>query len=161
VGSYDPSSQDQGHIGQTVTNPPPLSSYPSQPPASGPHEQTPLAAGIYTDPPPVYQVTHSLEHGAAVIWYDPSAKASQLGPLTSFFSSPSLQDHLIIAPYRYPGPGGSLPTGTGMALVAWHNTMRCSELSLPVAFDFVARYKSPTVGGLDYRGEAPEAGAPI
>src|SRR3546814_8016556 len=45
---------------------PPLSSYPSVPLASGPHNPTPWSRGVYSTPPPIDQVIHSLEHGAAV-----------------------------------------------------------------------------------------------
>jgi hypothetical protein len=161
AGAYDPSSEDGAHIGLTIPNAPPLSSYPSQPPASGPHDPTPLDAGVYSSPPPIYQAIHSLEHGAVVIWYDPSLPTGDLKPVTGFFSSPALQDHLIVVPYQYPGPGGSLPPASKIVLVAWHTTRSCAHVSLPVAFDFVAHYRTPTIGGLEYQGEAPEAGAEI
>src|SRR5438093_906993 len=57
---------DQAHIGTQVASPPPLTRYPSTPPASGPHDPAPQGAGVYPSPPPVYSTIHSLEHGAAV-----------------------------------------------------------------------------------------------
>lgn len=163
VGSYDPASEDQSHIGADVASPPPLSSYASVPPASGPHDQSPLPAGIYSSAPPVYRVIHSLEHGAAVVWYDPAASGAELERIRSFFGQPADRDHVIVAPYDYPTEGavGSLPAGTQMALVAWHNVQTCERVSLPVAFDFVAHYRSPPAPGQPYKGEAPEPGAPV
>ncbi len=154
---------DQTHIGAQVASPPPLSSYSSTPPASGPHDSSPLGAGLYSSPPPVYSAIHSLEHGAAIVWYDPSASGAALDTVTSFFDDPVNQDHVIVAPYDYPdqGSAGKFPAGKQMVLVAWHHTQACSGLSLAVAFDFVAHYRFPPPAGVSYRGDAPEQGVPI
>jgi hypothetical protein len=154
---------DQAHIGAQVASPPPLSSYSSTPPASGPHDPTPLGAGVYPSPPSVYSTIHSLEHGAAIIWYEPSASGEALDSITSFFDDPARQDHVIVAPYNYPdqGSSGKLPTGKQMVLVAWHHIQECSRLSLAVAFDFVAHYRFPVPAGESYKGDAPEQGVPI
>jgi len=154
---------DRAHIGAQVATPPQLSSYPSTPPASGPHDPTPLDAGVYSTPPPVYQAIHSLEHGAVIIWYDPSASSAELDRIKSFFGDPAHRDHVIVAPYNYPdqGTAGKLPAGKQMVLVAWHHLQDCSALSLPVAFDFVVHYRFPPPAGQSYRGDAPEQGFPI
>jgi uncharacterized protein DUF3105 len=160
---YNPESQDRLHIGgDGVTAPPPLSSYPTQPPTSGPHNPTPLGSGEYPDPPPVDQVIHSLEHGAVVIWYDPAALTSQeLTDLQTFFNKSAEKEHVIVAPYNYPdqGEAGKLPDGKQMVLVAWHRMETCNKVSLPAAFEFVYHYAARATS--DYRGVAPEAGAPI
>jgi uncharacterized protein DUF3105 len=165
VEPYDPESQDRAHIGTPGAPPtaPPLASYPSQPPASGPHNPTPLSAGQYADPPPVDQTLHSLEHGAVVIWYDPSALSSkELTDLQTFFNKPGERAKVIIAPYNYPDQqtAGKLPTGKQMVMVAWHRTEACTKVSLPVAFQFVDHYDSGFGRG-DYKGEAPEPSASI
>ncbi len=154
---------DQAHIGAQVASPPPLSSYQSTPPASGPHDGSPLDAGMYSSPPPVYRAIHSLEHGAAIIWYDPAASGPELDRIKSFFNDPTHQDHVIVAPYSYPdqGSAGKLPAGRQMVLVAWHHVQACSQASLAVAFDFVAHYRFPPPSGESYKGNAPEQGAPI
>ena len=60
---YNPQSEDRTHIGQApVATPPPLSTYSSVPPTSGPHDPHSQAAGVYSDPPPIYMALHSLEH---------------------------------------------------------------------------------------------------
>ena len=163
-----PQNLDRAHVGEEVPALPPLSSYPSTPPASGPHAPTPLDAGAYSAPPPIANAIHSLEHGAVIVWYAPS-QASAAKDLATFFARPENRDHVIVAPYSYPrqGPAGSLPNGVGMAVVAWHRLQTCRVPSLPVAAAFVGRYAGPT-GFLPFRlhprgylGDAPEAGFPI
>jgi hypothetical protein len=160
---YSPESSDRAHIGtDAAPTPPPLSSYASIPPASGPHNQTPLAGGVYSDPPDVYQTIHSLEHGAVIIWYDASAATSQeLADLQTFFQKSGEGAKVIVAPYSYPdqGDAGTLPTGKQMVLVAWHRTQTCSKVNLPVAFAFVANYDSSGKG--TYKGVAPEPAAAL
>jgi hypothetical protein len=158
VGSYQPEEQDRAHIS---TQMPPLSSYPSVPPASGPHNPVPLPAGVYDTPPDIDRVVHSLEHGAAVVWYAPSVSGDELDRLTAFFTASPAGARVIVAPYDYPdqGQAGSLPAGTQMALVSWHHVQPCRQVSLAAAFDFAAKYGAPPFGRRTYLGDAPEAGA--
>jgi hypothetical protein len=165
VKPYDPDDLDRAHIGagggpETM---PPLSSYRTQPPTSGPHNQVPLAAGQYPDPPPIDQVIHSLEHGAVAIWYDPSALSSkELTDLQTFFNKSDEKGKVIVAPFNYPdqGTAGKMPTGKQMVMVAWHRMRTCDKVSLPAAFDFVYHYDSG-FRVRDYKGEAPEPSAPV
>jgi hypothetical protein len=168
IAPYDPQGDDRAHVGPDSSYPamPPLDTYPSTPPASGPHNQTPLRAGVYDTPPPIDQVIHSMEHGGAVIWYDPTATGPELDRLREFYgrrvSEASVgQDRVIVAPFDYPdqGPAGQLPDGAQMALVAWHRERTCSAVDLAAAFDFTSRFGFPTVEGREYEGEAPEPGA--
>ncbi len=156
-------ASDQAHIGTQVASPPSLSSYPSTPPASGPHDGSPQGAGVYSSPPPVYSTIHSLEHGAAIVWYDPSASNQELDRIKSFFNDSVHSDHVIVAPYSYPdqGAAGKLPAGKQMVLVAWHHVESCDRPSLAAAFDFVAHYRFPPPAGESYKGDAPEKGASI
>ena len=155
---------DHQHIGtEGVILPPELSTYPTIPPASGPHAPSPLPAGVYDSPPDVYRTIHSLEHGAVVIWYSPDATGKQLDDLIAFYSQPVAdpdigQAKIIIAPYDYPeqGAAGQLPAGVQMAVVAWHRLQTCTAVSLPVAFDFSSRFEVPGYGGQAYEGVARE-----
>jgi hypothetical protein len=158
---------DRAHVGGELPALPPLSSYPSVPPASGPHDPTPLDAGAYTTAPPIGQAIHSLEHGAVIIWFAPTA-ATAARPVARFFAQPDNTDHVISAPYDYPsvGAAGRLPQGVGMVLVAWHRMQTCRDPSLPVAAAFVKRYAAPgrfiPLGRpRGYVGDAPEAGYSI
>jgi hypothetical protein len=165
-----PGGNDRAHIGagSQVTTNPPLTSYPSTPPASGPHNPTPLKAGVYSDPPDVYQSIHSLEHAAVIIWYSPDAAsdpamAAELTKLQTFFGKSREQTKVIVAPYSYPdqGAAGQLPQGKQMVLVAWHRMQTCNSISLPVAYNFVVHYRFPAPKGEKYQGVAPETTVPI
>ena len=166
IGPYQPEDQDQTHLGSGgLLTMPPVSTYPSVPPTSGPHNPTPLPQGIYSSPSPLDQAIHSLEHGAAIIWYDTSATGADVEQLTTFYreyrSMPEGEGQsqkIIVAPYDYPdqGAAGRLPAGTQMALDAWHRLQTCAQVSLPVAFDFTAQYVVPPLEDEKYQGEAPE-----
>jgi hypothetical protein len=159
VGPYLPETQDRAHV--TSDEFPPLSNYPSTPPTSGPHHAVPLSAGVYDEAPEMGRVIHSLEHGAAIVWYAPSVPDEQLDRIRAFYEGSDAGDRVIVAPYEYPSEGeaGRLSAGTQMALVAWHHLETCAGLDLAAAFDFTARYAAPPFGQQTYRGEAPEAGA--
>jgi len=165
VGPYQPSNLDAAHIGGSPgpATMPPLLTYASVPPASGPHNGTPWARGVYSSPPPIDQVIHSLEHGAAVVWYAPEASGDELAKIEDFYRDSSNGLKVIVAPYNYPdqGPEGTLPGGSEMALVAWHNVETCTRISLAAAFGFTARYGVPPFEGQEYLGNAPEVQAPI
>jgi hypothetical protein len=157
VGPYQPPNRDQEH----VVAPVPLSSYSSVPPASGPHNAIPYGDGVYSTPPPIDRVIHSLEHGAAVVWYAPDASGKKLDRLRTFYEGANVGSQVIVAPYDYPdqGAAGSLPAGTQMALVAWHKVQKCASVNLAAAFGFTSSYAFPPFGQRPYRGEAPEQGA--
>jgi hypothetical protein len=157
VGPYRPQSQDQQHVGAAI----PLSSYPSVPPASGPHNEIPLSAGVLNEPPPIDRVIHSLEHGAAVVWYSPDSSGQQLERIRSFYEEADVGSSVIVAPYDYPdqGAAGLLPGGAQMALVAWHTVQTCASVNLAAAFGFTSSYAAPPFGERLYKGDAPEAGA--
>ena len=161
---------DHAHIGSSpeVASAPDLSTYASIPPASGPHDPTPLPAGIYDSPPDVYRTIHSLEHGAVVIWYAPGTTGKALDDLLAFYGQPPSdadvgQAKIIIAPYDYPdqGDAGQLPAGVEMAVVAWHRLQTCASVSLPVAFDFSSQFEVPGFAGRTYTGVAREPSTPI
>jgi hypothetical protein len=168
VPPYNPASEDRSHIGTpggSVPTPPPLSSYHSTPPTSGPHDPNPLPAGVYSDPPSIYRTIHSLEHAAVIIWYRPGTTSTELVAIQTFYRQSANQDHVIVAPYNYPdqGAAGSLPAGKQMALVAWHHLQLCDKLSLGAAKGFVNSFRVLTGQGASaaYKGDAPEIGSPI
>ena len=157
---------DQTHVEGDAL--PALSTYPSTPPASGPHEGTTLPAGVYDSPPAIGPLIHSLEHGASIVWYDPSAPQAEIDRITAFYEQDpgDVQaglDRVIVAPYDYEADGsaGALPDGARMALVAWHRVRTCADPSLEIALDFTTRFSAPASLGRDYEGEAPEAGLPF
>jgi hypothetical protein len=165
----DPVDQDRTHIGGVGVAGPPLSAYPTTPPASGPHADTPLPGGVYDSMTiaDLFRSIHSLEHGATIVWYDPAAPADAVARLIEFYDrrlqdAEVGQDRVIVAPYDFPGDAaGILPEGTQMALVAWHRLRTCGSVDLAVAFDFTSQYSFPTTADREYRGEAPEPGGAI
>ena len=159
VGPYQPQDQDQTHVPTDAM--PPLASYPSTPAASGPHNEIPLPSGVYDTPPPIDRLIHSLEHGAAVVWYAPGATGPELQELKTFYEADDVGDRVIVAPYDYPdqGAAGSLPAGIQMSLAAWHTVEACAQVNLAAAFDFTSSWGAPPFGDRPYLGSAPEAGA--
>lgn len=159
-----PDYADQAHVEGDGRFPtlPPLDTYPSTPPASGPHTgSATLPAGVYDSPPDLGTLLHSLEHGGTVVWYSPDAPQEQVEAIVEFYDQTDAvgQDRVIVAPYDYDGPAGQLPDGVQMALVGWRRLQVCGQPSLAVAFDFTSQYSYPTTQDREYAGEAPERGA--
>ena len=137
---------------------PPLSTYPSIPPASGPHNPIPLPAGVYSTPPAIDQAIHSLEHAGAIVWYAPDAPKDQIDQIKAFYRQTDNvgQSKVIVAPYDYGRRrAASSPRASQMALVAWHIVQTCTLASLPVAFNFTSQY-SNAADFQKYIGVAPE-----
>lgn len=162
VGPFQPRDRDRAHLADP-SEAPPLSEYPSVPPASGPHDPIPLSYGVYDTPPRIFRVIHSLEHGAAIVWYSPDASGVELDALKEFYRDADVGSRVIVAPYDYPAEvgAGRLPAGTQMALVAWHHVERCARVSLAAAFDFSSEYAAPPFGSRPYLGNAPEPGGAL
>lgn len=158
VEPFQPEDRDREHVPTEAM--PPLADYPSVPPASGPHNEITWGAGVYDSPPPIDRVIHSLEHGAAVVWYSPDVSGAELERLRDFYADEEVGARVIVAPYQYPtqGVAGVLPGGNQMSLVSWHNVQTCANVSLAAAFGFTADYAAPPFGQRQYRGSAPEAG---
>jgi hypothetical protein len=159
-----PGGLDRAHVGGSVARMPSFATFPSRPPASGPHASGTVGAGVYPDPPPMDQAIHSLEHGAAIVWLAPEALSNaESVRIESFFKRGNEQNHVIVAPFDYPDQGetGTLPAGKQMALVGWHRLQVCDRPTLAVAFAFLERYRFNLWRRGSYRGEAPEKYSPI
>jgi uncharacterized protein DUF3105 len=169
TGNYGDAPGDDPAIDHQHVDPadrPTLSTYPTIPPASGPHDASPLPAGIYDASPDLYRTIHSMEHGGVIVWYSPDADATKVADLQAFYGQQLSevgvgQDRVIVAPYDYPdqGDAAQLPAGVQMALVSWHRLQLCASASLPVAFDFTSQYEFPVYDGRAYQGVAREPGA--
>ena len=156
---YGPGSDDVTHVDPAEM--PPLSSWPSVPPASGPHAAAPLAAGVYDTPPPVAPLIHALEHGVAVVWLSPDVPSEEVDAIRAFYADPRVGGRVIVAPYDYPSEGtaGRLPGD--MSMVSWHRVQTCERANVAAAFGFTARYTAPTFDDEPWLGVAPEPGAPV
>ena len=159
VGPFQPKDRDRAHVSAAID----LSQYPSVPPASGPHNPIPLGAGVYGAPPAIDRAIHSLEHGAAIVWYSPDASGPELQKIKDFYARTDIDvgSRVIVAPYDYPdqGAAGTLPGGAQMAMVAWHYVQTCARPNLAAAFGFTSSYAAPPYGKQTYKAKAPEAGA--
>jgi hypothetical protein len=161
-----PGNLDRTHVGSggPVPTQPPLSTYPTTPPASGPHASVTVGAGVYATSPSIGGAIHSLEHGAVIVWLAPTGLGTpEAERIETFFGRSNERNHLVVAPFDYPeeGAAGTLPAGRQMALVAWHRLQLCDRTSLAVAFAFVERFRFNLWRRGSYRGEAPEKYSPI
>ena len=94
-----------------VTQIPPLSTYPSTPPVSGPHAPIPpgpLPEGTYDSPPDIARAIHDLEHAAVIVWYSPSAPSDVVNTIKEWeiFDIPYLFDSVDDANRVLQGPVG-------------------------------------------------------
>src|SRR5437667_10053 len=113
--------------------------YTTSPPTGGPHNPTPLPAGVYAelsaDPnvsPNIYQAVHSMEHGYVVVWYKAlsSQQVDSLGQFGDDFK-------VIVAPYA------QLPTGA-VGLTAWGRLQTCQKVSTAQIAQFIKLYRLKT-----------------
>lgn len=81
----------------------------TDPPTSGPHNDTPAVYGEYQAPLKISQVPHNLEHGAAFILYGRDVPAATVQRLRGFYNEDPLG--LLLAPYP--------KLGDKIALGAW------------------------------------------
>ena len=100
--------------------------YNSDPPTSGPHDQTPAPCGIYRQPVPDGSQLHSMEHGAVVIQYGPDLPADQVELLEGIDWSPAAK--VIVAPR----PDATAP----VALTAWTKRLLVDEVNVEVITAF-------------------------
>ena len=112
--------------------------YNSDPPTSGPHDQTPAPCGIYRQPVPDVSQLHSMEHGAVVIQYDPDLSQEQVELLEGADWSPAAE--VIVAPR----PDSPAP----VALTAWTKRLLVDEVNVEVITAFQREFgnRSPESG---------------
>lgn len=128
-------SEGQDHIQQGQPQ-----RYASFPPASGPHDPRPLAAGVYDAElrqgpgagPTLAMAVHSLEHGYVIAFHD-RLTTGELRSLTRRFAR---ERKVIIAP-------ASDLLGK-VALVAWQSVQTCRRLDLNAVAAFVREFREKT-----------------
>ena len=109
--------------------------YDMNPPAGGNHNPAWLNCGVYTEPVQNENATHSLEHGAVWVTYDPDVVGeAEVDELRS-----SLPDsYVILSPY----PGLEAP----VVASAWAAQVKLDAVDDERLGDFVEKYwQSPTV----------------
>jgi hypothetical protein len=125
--------------------------YPDPPASEGPHDPRPLPPDphVYDVPVPETRAVHNLEHAYVVIYYrftdDGGPPAETISRLAELARS---QSRVIMAPYP------SLPTGSGLAFLAWNTRWLCpgsvpADDAVSIARAFIDAYRGTS--------NAPEA----
>ncbi len=86
---------DQGaaHVAHGEQHPP----YNSNPPTSGPHWGDDVAgAGVKTEPPPDELILHSMEHGAAVVWFRADLPPAQVEQIRAAFDAAKVGKKMMV-----------------------------------------------------------------
>ncbi len=73
--------EGRGHVGRNETHP----AYKSNPPTSGPHWAGVAGPGIKDETVPDELVLHSMEHGAAVVWYREDLEQGEVDKIKKAF----------------------------------------------------------------------------
>ena len=119
--------------------------YPDRPTTSGMHMDPVVATGVYDVPIDERVLTHNLEHGYVVVWYDPDAAASDALGTWAPDAIGGGFPKVVVAPWQ-----GDLPDGAAVSFTAWGWRQSCTRFDPQVADAFVAAHH-----GL--AGAAPEA----
>jgi hypothetical protein len=94
--------------------------YRTNPPTSGDHFPVPAHDGVYTNPPRVEALVHSLERGRIAIQYRPGLDPARRGDLKRVYDENT--HHVILTPNQ-----------TGMsyevAVTAWRHLLGCRRLT--------------------------------
>jgi Protein of unknown function (DUF3105) len=125
--------------------------YPDKPASSGPHDPSPLPAEpkVYQAPVPETRAVHNLEHAFVIVYYRQSDPGSLATPVVDRLESlVESRDRALMAPYP------DLPSGTGLAMVAWNKRWECPSTITPGQAATVASGFMDAYAGT---GNAPEA----
>jgi len=120
--------------------------YPDHPATSGPHDPGPLPdqPRVYTDVGTYAETkaVHSLEHGAVIMYYRPSADPQGLPGNVVDALKPVTESSKA----TYLIPYADLPIGTALAFTAWNKLLTCpnditADDATTVANGFIASYE--------------------
>ena len=104
--------------------------YPQTPSVGGDHAAVWTNCGVYTSAVDPMQATHSLEHGAVWIGYDPSLADGQVQTLTELAEA---NDYVVLSPVEgVPSP---------VTLSAWGNQLQLKNADDPRLEVFVQKYQ--------------------
>jgi hypothetical protein len=108
--------------------------YKTMPPTSGPHFPDPTEPGFYTTRPEFGYLVHSLEHGSAVIYYDPAKLSPEVEKsLRAFIKADNFPEVGVIAvpdaDFKYP-----------FILTAWDKMLKLDKYDPLVISAFLAEY---------------------
>lgn len=125
--------------------------YPTNPPAGGDHNPTPLQAGtFYTEPPRLGEAVHLLEHGAVIGWTNDLSPTDQKA-VEKAFGAVFADGYYQLATVE--NPEMDVP----FALSAWGAVQKCTAVDTAAIRPFVEQwYASPksAESGLACQGDA-------
>ena len=128
-----------------------LADYETNPPAGGDHSPTPLEAGrFYTDPPPLGEAVHLLEHGAVIGWTN-GLSAEDQKAVEDAFNDVFQDGYYQLAVVELPELDGPF------ALSAWGAVQNCDGVDTEAIRPFIEEWyaSSKTAeGGLACEGDA-------
>lgn len=110
--------------------------YDTRPPTSGPHYSGVVEAGFYEESRAMGDVVHTLEHGAIVAYYAPSALTDEARSDLQSWAN----DHtgtwksFLAMPYPYDDPEAPY------TLTAWQHLLRMDEYDADAVTAFAAEY---------------------
>lgn len=108
-------------------------SYDERFPTSGPHHPSWVDPGVYSEPQPVDELVHALEHGNIVIYYDEPGDAV-MGQLREWASLYDDQwSGIVVTPARR--------LGESIMLTAWTRRLRLEEFEPAMAAAFIDAYR--------------------
>ena len=135
--------------------------YQQQPPTSGPHDPTPLPAGVYTTAQPETNMVHSLEHGAVEIYYDSSGPNRLPTEIVGELQTLAQGKKVIMTPAPEAldaGSAGGRTVITSVAFAAWDRLRQCPSSITVAQANVIARSFIDRFTDAD---SAPEAGRAI
>ncbi|MCL1600013.1 MAG: DUF3105 domain-containing protein [Actinomycetia bacterium] len=91
-----PGVSKQAYEGRAHAAPGESVAYATATPTSGRHAASSPRCGVYTQQMPAEFVVHSLEHGAVVIWYQPSLEGEEISGLQAIVNR--FDDRVILSP---------------------------------------------------------------
>jgi hypothetical protein len=134
-------SLSKAGVGQHPADPSTID-YPTIPPVSGPHDQTPEACGVHDQQLEDAKQVHSLEHGAVGIQFDPTLDPTQIAAIEELVRGYS--QNVFSAPYEgMPSP---------ISVTAWGYMMRLDEFDSSAVTQFIDQFAG--------KGPEPEQSCP-
>jgi len=129
---------------------PPLTTYNSTPPTSGPHfgqPRAPLIWNAYDEPLDQVALVHNLEHGGMVVQYGSGVSPATVQRLRTWYGEDP--NGLVLAPLP-PATEEREPTlADQIAVTSWTHLMTCNGFDETALDEFKDQYRGP-------QGDAPE-----
>ena len=151
---WEPPDRGRAHQEGAIT-------YSQQPPTSGPHNPSPLNAGVYSTPQAENHMVHSLEHGAVEIYYEASGPNALPSAVVGELQTLAQGKRVIMTPAPEPldaGTVGGKSVATSVAFAAWDRLRQCPSTITVAQASIIARSFIDRFTNAD---SAPEAGRVI